>query len=299
MDVALATAPSLPDLVDDEAPLRRALSERGLDARPVVWSDPAVDWSAIPVVVVRTTWDYTERRDDFVSWAEEVGAVTQLWNPPELIRWNTHKAYLRDLADRGLPVVPTVWLEAGTPVDLPALLAEHGWDEAVLKPAVSAGARDTVRVSRGDGATGQSHADAILADRDLMIQPFLPRIVEDGELSILVVDGVVTHAVRKVPPAGDFRVSAQAGSRHRVEPPVREVELAAAALEAVGRDTLYARVDLIADGAGGPLLVELEVVEPSLYLELAPDAAARLADAIAARVRTPRPASSDASVPTR
>lgn len=268
----------------DEAPLVDALRGRGLDARPTVWDDPDVDWSGAAVTVIRTAWDYTDRRDDFLAWVERVATVTDLWNPPAVVRWNTHKSYLRDLERRGVPVVPTIWLEAGTPVDVPALLAEHGWQGAVMKPAVSAGARDTIRVT--DPRDGQVHADLLLADRDAMVQPYLRHVEDEGELSLLYVERQLTHAVRKVPASGDFRVQEEFGGRFvRVEPADDELAVADAVLDAVAHDLLYARVDLIRSDDDRPLLVELEAVEPSLYFTHAPDAAERLADAIEARVR--------------
>src|SRR5207248_10238751 len=135
-----------------------------------VWDDPGVDWHGIKVSVVRSTWDYHHRLDEFLAWAERVATLTRLWNPVEVLRWNTHKSYLRDLAARGVPVVPTILLEAGSTVDLATLLARAGWQEAVIKPAVSASAHETIRASLEGLAEGQAHVNRLLPAHDLLVQ---------------------------------------------------------------------------------------------------------------------------------
>jgi hypothetical protein len=221
----------------------------------------------------------------FVAWAERVGGLTDLWNPAPILRWNTHKGYLADLARRGVPVVPTVWLAAGTGADLGEILAEQGWQRAVLKPAVSADSYGTIIVT--GTAADQAHLDRLLDERDMMVQPFLTSVGSYGERSLLFIAGEFTHAVRRSAPKGY-------GPHYGWDcPPVaaaaEELALARAVLAAVQAPTLYARVDLLRDDAGAPCLLELELVEPSLFLRTAPQAVERLAGAIAAQVRAARP----------
>lgn len=283
-DVLLVTSADHRDLTDDDRLVIDALTTRGVRARPAVWDDPGVDWRAAPLAVIRSTWDYIGRRDAFVRWAETTDAVTTLLNPAAVVRRNTHKGYLRDLAAAGVPVIDTVWLPAGRPADLAEVIA--GWDTAVVKPCVSAGAKGTVRVTAAEAPQAQAHLDALLAEGDVMVQPYLRAVEDEGELSVVVIDGVPSHAVRKRPAARDFRVQEEFGGR--TEPWPLDDELRAAAAAVVAADglgpLLYRRVDLVRDDAGSLRLVELELVEPALYLSGDPDAPERLADAITARL---------------
>ncbi len=285
MDVLLATARDLPELDQDDAPLVVALRERGVEVATAAWDDPAVDWAAASLVVIRSTWDYTDRVEEFVGWAERVGRLTRLENPAEVIRWNTHKGYLIELEERGAPIVPTAWLGRGDRIDLAALLASRGWRDAVVKPAVGSGSRGMVRVSASAPEVGQQHLDELLTRFDVMVQPYLRAIETEGELSVVHLDGAYSHAVRKRPAAGEYRIQLGYGGRYTPETPPAEVrDLAAWVLEVSGHEYLYARVDLVEDEDGRPQLAELEVAEPSLYLTQVPEAAGRLADAIQRRL---------------
>ena len=193
--IALATAAEFPDLDDDGPVLLAALGARGLAAEPAVWTDPDVDWPAYDLVVVRCTWDYHERRADFLDWAGRVAAVTTLANSADVLAWNTDKTYLRTLQEAGLPVVPTDWLEPGDVFVVP----ENG--EYVVKPAVSAGARDTNRYRVGDHderAVGHAR-DLLDAGRTVMVQPYLSQVDTHGETALFFFAGVFSHAVRKGP----------------------------------------------------------------------------------------------------
>jgi glutathione synthase/RimK-type ligase-like ATP-grasp enzyme len=232
---------------------------------------------------VRSTWDYEDKHREFLEWARRVERKTTLWNPAETIAWNSDKRYLRELARRGVPTVPTAWVEPGSGIDLEEVLARRGWAEAVVKPAVDLGARNLRRVRAG-GA--DDALEAVLRRGEAMVQPFLPSLEEEGELSLVFIAGELTHAVRKRPAAGDFRVqSTWGGTARREEPARRERELAARALADLRPAPLYARVDLVRDLAGDPVLIELELIEPNLYLRENPAAADALAAAAAARLR--------------
>jgi glutathione synthase/RimK-type ligase-like ATP-grasp enzyme len=270
--IALATCADFPDLFTDDEPLRAALLARGAVPVPAVWDDASVEWASFDLVVVRSTWDYVERRDAFVAWAR---AVPRLANSARVVEWNTDKTYLRGLAGAGVPVVPTAWVTAGT---LAGVLAERGWSDVVVKPAISAGAANTMRVD-GDLAAGQALLDRIAGTA--MVQPYLPAVEGYGERSLLFAEGTFTHAVRRNPALsleGETRYDARL-----VDPTGAELALAERVLAAVGEPLLYARVDLIPDGDGVPMLMELEVTEPQLFLRFSAPAAEALADAIVAR----------------
>jgi len=277
--IALATCAALPAWEVDDRVFHKALASRGIEARQCVWDDPAVDWSVFDLVLIRTTWDYQEKRDAFVAWAENI--PVPLHNPLAIIRWNTHKSYLRDLEARGVPVIPTEWLTRATTVDIATLCRRRGWRRAFLKPCVGATSRETLRFDAGDPAA-QRHADRLLAHEDLMLQPYLSTVETEGELSAIFIDGELTHAVRKVPVRGDYRVQDDFGAKdHLMEFP--DVPLARRVVDAVNDSLLYARADFLV-GEEGLLLTELELVEPSFFFRHARHAADRLADAISRRL---------------
>jgi glutathione synthase/RimK-type ligase-like ATP-grasp enzyme len=280
-DIALVTAPTFPDCTPDETLLAQALARRGVRAGPVVWDDPAVDWSRFRLALVRTAWDSDLRRDAFVAWAERAGALCPLWNPPDVIRWNTHKGYLRELEARGIPTIPTLWLERGTAPDVGALLAERGWTDAVLKPAVSAGARDTLRL-RGPGDLTAAHAlvARVLPHKDMMVQPYLPSVEQQGEFGLVFLGGRHTHTVRRQAalsgqPGYDSTAATLASASEE------ERAFAQTVLDATGRRLLYARVDVARDAHGALRLMELEATEPNLFLRLGgPQAVEHWVDAL-------------------
>lgn len=271
--IALATAAAFPDLDEDGPVLLAALAARRLSAEPAVWTDPDVDWSAYDLVVVRSTWDYQDRRAEFIDWARRVAGVTRLVNPAEVLDWNTDKIYLRSLREAGLPVVPTEWLEPGDVFAVP----EAG--EYVVKPAVSAGSRDTNRYLVGDhDELATAHARALLAaGRTVMVQPYLGQVDTAGETALFFFGGRYSHAIRKGPllsPA--MELVSDAYKEEAVEPrEPSEAERAAAeqVLDALAQvapagrtDLTYARVDLVPGDDGEVVLLELELTEPSMFL---------------------------------
>ena len=292
--LALASCRDLPAWEVDDRPLVAALEARGARVEEPAWDDPHADWASFDACLIRTTWDYMERRDEYVAWAARVEESTPLYNAAAVVRWNTHKGYLRELADRGVAIVPTVWLQAGTRPAIAKLLAERQWRRGFLKPMVGATARETLRFDSDlAGLAGaQAHAERLLAREGLMLQPYLERVEADGEVSAIFIDGELSHGVRKVPVAGDYRVQDDFGARDYPYPfagAEREVAAAtlAAAEAALGlapRTLLYARADYLRGGGGDLLLTELELVEPSLFFRHAPAAAPRLAAALLARL---------------
>lgn len=287
LQVALATAAQLPDLDEDGAALLERLDAEGVQAAPVVW-DSGADWAAYDLVVVRSTWDYDRRREQFLAWA---ASVPRLANPADVLAWNTDKTYLQALASAGVPVVETTWLVPGDVFTPPA-------GPYVVKPTVSAGARDTAAYDGGADAT--AHVQRLLAaGRPVMVQPYLPQVDVLGETSVLCFEGEVSHAASK-----SALLQVGAGVRNDIdsrafvtpaEPTRAQVDLAKAALAVVGQPLLYARVDLV-PGPDGPLLLELELTEPSLFLRHAEGATARFAAAVRRRADRSSPGG---SVPRR
>jgi len=268
--VALATSAEIPEGDEDFPPLIAALAALGVGAEAVVWDDPAVDWSRFDLVLPRSTWDYAERRDDFLAWARSVPRVL---NPVETLEWNTDKQrYLTDLAAAGVPVVPTAFVEPGGA--LPPQEAPF-----VIKPAISAGGRSSARFEPGNADAARALVRRIhAAGRTAMVQPFL---ADQEETALVHIEGAYSHALRRrVPlPAGDEReVFFLDEELARSEATPEERAIAEAALPA---GLLYGRVDLM-----GGLVLELEVAEPSLYLTYGDGAAERFAAAISQRLRT-------------
>lgn len=259
----------------ENRPLVAALEERGAAARVEPWDADGdlVDWSAADLVAVRTTWDYSGRRDEFLAWAARVAEVSVLQNPLAVLEWNSHKRYLRELADAGVPVVPTRLVPAGSD---PRPL---GPGRVVVKPAVSAGGRGT---HRGPGPELDEVLAGLVATGDALVQPAVEGIDTDGEVSLIRLGDRWSHAVRKFPAAGGFLVHERHGGRladH--EPTPREVEVAEAALACAPAPVRAARVDLVRLD-GEPVVMELELIEPELFLRRSPDAAGLLADALLA-----------------
>jgi glutathione synthase/RimK-type ligase-like ATP-grasp enzyme len=279
--IAIATCAAFGHLKIDDQLLEKAMIERGMRPSPIVWDGEAMDWGSFDGCIVRSTWDYHEKHPEFLAWTRLVAAETRLWNPPGLIAWNSEKTYLRKLGEAGVPIVPTVWVERGSGADLDEVLAGQGWDEVVVKPVIDLGARNLRRARRDEGSRA---LEPVLERGGAMVQPFLASLEEQGELSLIYVDGKFTHAVRKCPAPGDFRVqSIWGGTVSREEPSQAEVEIAEQALAQLDEPPLYARVDLV-EGFEGPCLIELELIEPNLYLTEHPPAAAALAEAALLRI---------------
>lgn len=281
--VLLATYRHQPELTYGEELILPALAALGTTAAAAVWDDPAVDW-AVDLVVIRSTWDYHEgRRPEFLAWAERVEAVAPLANDAAVVRDNTDKRYLARLAAAGVSVTPTAWFGAGDAPDVEAILAERGWGEAVVKPTVSAGAMDTVRFGAGQSADAQQLADRLLGDgREIMVQPYLQSVESYGERSLIFFDRELSHAVRR--PARLDGATIDGDGATPASPAPDELALARHVLAAIDADLLYARVDIARLADGSPVLMELELTEPHLFLGHTEGAARRFAEAIARRL---------------
>jgi len=288
VDVALASCRVLPEPDADEQPLVDALRAAGLSVEVLPWDDPGAEdsFAAARLTVLRSTWNYSLQPDAFLAWIDRVAARGSLWNRRETVRWNAHKSYLLDLAERGVPAVPTRLLARGERATLAGVLRERGWSAAVVKPAVSGGSRETMRVRASDGEldAGEAHLRALLATEDVLVQPYLPSVEGYGERAIVWIDGALTHAVRKSPRfLGDEE--SVSGAQPIAPDEARLAERAVEAAVAIGGPLLYARVDVARGPDGQPCVMELELIEPSLFFPRAPHALARYVDALRARLR--------------
>ncbi|WP_248960373.1 ATP-grasp domain-containing protein [Sphaerisporangium perillae] len=260
---------------DDREVLLAAWERAGIEGAAVRWDDPAADWAAFDAAVVRSTWNYVDRRQDFVDWAHRTASATRLLNPAEVLERNTDKTYLRELARLGIPTVPTHWVGPEDPIDLPA------WEDYVVKPNVSAGARDTIRTA--DVAEAELHAKNLVAKGKVaMVQPYLDMVEGEGETSLLYFGGRFSHSLRRVPMLANGTRSPRAGhiGVDLRDPAPDQFALAERVLAAVPEPILYGRVDLVRLADGTPALIELELTEPYLYLTDAPAAADRFTTAL-------------------
>jgi glutathione synthase/RimK-type ligase-like ATP-grasp enzyme len=288
--IALASCDRLlPDGDPDDQVLVRACARLGIDVSVVAWSDPAVDWAGFDLTVIRSTWDYTDHREQFLSWLDR---VPRLHNPAAVVAANSDKLYLADLVSAGIPVVPTYFVAPGQPV----LPPDSG--EIVLKPSVGAGSRGAGRfVLPDDRDLADQHAAQLhAAGRTVMVQPYQADVDRDGETAMIYLDGQFSHAIRKGPmlaPAvrhrvdGDSLFVAEQISVRTPSAAEREIADLVMAHYAATSDTqplLYARVDLL-PRPSGPVVIEVELSEPSLFLGMSPGAAETLATAIAGRIR--------------
>jgi glutathione synthase/RimK-type ligase-like ATP-grasp enzyme len=233
------------------------------------------------VTVIRATWNYHRTPERFAHWVDTVAEHTALFNAAEVVRWNMHKRYLLELSERAVAVLPTELVREGSARTVADIRAARGFAVVVIKPAVSAGSRATARFEVNEGAAAEAHLRAITAHEDALVQPYVPEVAKRGERSLVWIDGEVTHALRK---AARFDGEAESITpAHDVTD--EERALAQSAVTAVGKPLFYARVDLITT-ASGPMLMELELIEPSLYFAAAPAALARFADGVIARLKS-------------
>lgn len=263
-----------------------ALRAAGVSTDVVSWDEDR-DWGAYELVVVRTPWDYFDRVTQFLDWAARVERETSLVNPADVLRWNSHKGYLAEFTAKSVPTVPTR-LVPGPSTDVADQIREVPWEEIVVKPAVDGGARHAWRGLRDDPSLSRV-AERLTDHGDVVVQPFVPAIV-DGERSLVFLGGRFSHAVRKVPKAGDYRSQRHLGGREvDHEPDSAELQVALAAMAAAPGRLTYARVDLV-DWEGAPVLIELEVIEPDLFLRDVPERVDRFVEVVRDELATARTA---------
>lgn len=280
MRLRVATCLNLPEVDPDEAPLAAALRKAGIQADLVAWDDPRADWASPIPTILRSTWNYSLARDEFLAWCERVGRTAPLINPPDVVRANSHKRYMLELAARGVPIVPTTLIPRGG--DLGD--AGAGFARIVIKPAVGAGSLGARRFSADQRAAAAAHVAEWSARGDVLVQPYFASVEDYGERSLMWIDGELTHAIRKSPrfSGDDERVTGP----HPIE--LDERALAEAALEPWRDTILYGRVDLARDDHGAPRVMELELIEPSLFFPQHPPALERYVAGLTRRLRAAR-----------
>ena len=263
--------------------LDEALATRGLTTVPTPWTDhidSADGLTGFPLVLPLIAWGYHRDHDRWMQACATWQATgVRMLNPPSVLGWNSDKSYLGRLAEQGVAIPDTVWVDGPTQADADAAFDRFGTDQIVVKPRVSGGAYKTLRLSRGETMEGAPDGPA-------MIQPCLPTIESEGETSLLFFGGKLSHVVNKRPITGEFRVQVQYGGGYVAlpEPPPGALALAEQTLTAIGEDLLYARIDMAPDADGGWLLMEAELIEPDFYLASAPEGGKRFAEAVKARL---------------
>jgi glutathione synthase/RimK-type ligase-like ATP-grasp enzyme len=306
MIVRFATSTDYPDLTADDLVAARALAERGVRVEALVWTADAPPTSA-DAVVIRSCWDYHLREAAFRSWLDTLEAAgTLVLNPPALVRWNLHKSYMADLAARDVPVVPTVHTRASDPRNLADIMGAEGWTSAVVKPAVSLSAYETWRVDAPPPAAAAERFTALRARSDVLVQRYVPEVTTAGEWSLVFFGHTFSHAVRKLPRDGDFRVQTEHGGSVILEhPPAAVLDAAAHALANLPAAPAYCRIDGVS-ADGRLLLMEAECIDPVLFFTEHPAAAGAFADEIVTRIglaRTSRddslPLATDCAMPAR
>jgi glutathione synthase/RimK-type ligase-like ATP-grasp enzyme len=287
-----ASNAQFPDLHDDWPLLRAALTDAGVDAVTAVWNDPDVDWSAFDIVLANGTWSNIHHVDEFLAWVDGVAACgVPLRNSPATLRWNIDKHYLRDLERAGVPTVPTLWVEPDTAaVDLPALVFPA--TEVVVKPSISGGGNRTARYEPHEHDAARAHASDLAASgRTAMVQPYEPRVDTEGETALIYIGGTFSHAVHKGPmirrgegPLDNLIHNMQITGATATTAQLGVAGRALAAAEGIVGPTSYARIDLVETLGAGPALLELELLDPVLFLPSYPEAARALAGELARQV---------------
>lgn len=273
--VVIATQVPISEPDPDQDVLMHALGAAGLDARLVPWHDTAFDWTAARLVVIRSTWGYHRMVDGFLEWVAHVDRVTRLLNPARVVVANAHKSYLIGLAAAGVRTVPTALVARGSDTALRDIAAWHGWTRVVVKPAISAGSYETHVVD--DLTDPGRHFARLLPTHDLLVQPYVETIHTAGERSLVWIDGAFTHCMHKLPRfAGSHE---QTTGPHAIEP--ADLALAEHAIASAGPGLLYGRVDLMRADDGLPMVSELELIEPTLFVSQSQHALQRLVGAIA------------------
>lgn len=279
--IAFATYSNRPNLTPDDQLAADALARHGQVVTAAPWDNRNMDWSSFSAIIIRSTWNYHTCPAAFLTWLGHLAGISiPVWNPPHFLRWNADKRYLLDLASGGVPTISTTLLSQGSSFNLAAYLTSLPAPRAVIKPTIAAGAYQTFVTSASTLSTDQSRLNSLLTAGNLLIQPFLPEIATLGEWSLLFFNGVFSHAVHKLPAAGDFRVQTEhGGSATPATPPPHLIAQARQILKSIPHPLLYARIDGL-DLKGAFTLMELEALEPYLFFASSPAAPDNFARAL-------------------
>jgi len=261
--------------------LKAALEAKGLKVERTYWDNPDYDWSQTKAIVFRTIWDYFERFDEFWPWLQAVQAHTKLVNPMNLIAWNIDKHYLKDLDQWGIPIVPTIFVDKSHPLPLELLAKNNNWEAVVVKPAIAGGGYLTYKWTQEEWPKAQLLFEELVGQRDMLVQGFVESITTKGEISLMVFDGIYTHAILKKAKSGDFRVQDDfGGTVHPYQARDSEIALAEKVMALCDPVPAYGRVDIVWDQRGQPMVSELEIIEPELWVRECPESAAYFARGI-------------------
>lgn len=277
LKVALITCSDMGDFSNnvesEDDQVIRFFNEQGLDIKFEVWNDPAVEWKDFDALLLKTPWDYFDLPEKFDEWLQKIeDAGIPIFNSVNTIRWNADKIYLQDVHDAGFNIVPTLWLNKNSSFEAEALYEEVRSERLIIKPRISGGSKHTYAIKREESAAWKNKIDGLLQQEDYMVQPFISEIESKGEWSLLFFNGQFSHSVLKTAKPGDFRVQHYLGGTiHAIEAPDSIKSCAQEIVDAFAADSLYARVDGI-EIDGQLMLMELELIEPFLFLFTHPDA---------------------------
>ena len=273
--------PYIQNILLEQELLKSAFESQGLKVDITYWDNPSYEWQQTKSVLFRTVWDYFERFDEFWDWLEQVKTKTRLINSYELIKWNIDKHYLRDLKNNGIQVVPTYFTDRGNNISLQEIANLNDWEHIVIKPAISASAFNTYKITNDEIEQKEQLFHELLQTHDMLVQPFFPTISELGEASLMVFGGKFTHAILKKAKAGDFRVQDDfGGTVHDYNPTQEEIKFAEKVFQSCTSLPIYGRVDIVWDSNKHIYLSELEIIEPELWIRNRPESANKIAEAV-------------------
>ena len=267
-------------LLEDKI-LQQALEEKGLKVCKKDWADASFDWSSSKFAIFRTTWDYFERFDDFFRWIKDTKDKITFINSIDTIYWNINKHYLQDLSENGINITPTIFIERNQEITLEELFNKTKWKEIVIKPAISGAARHTYRVNSNNYTKYENIFQQLIKQECILFQEFMNNITMMGEISLIMIGGKYTHAVRKIAKKGDFRVQDDhGGTVQKYEANKEEINFAENCINRCPVSSIYARVDIVYDNKQKPALIELELIEPELWFRNQTDSAVHLSEEI-------------------
>jgi len=266
--IAFVTCSTKSDFAGNDMPVVEVLRAVGIDVHPRPWDVDSTDWNSFDLVVIRSCWNYHLHPMKFIQWIDQMEKQkVKMFNPLKVVRWNLHKGYLKDLGSKGIALPETVWLNQGTQANLSSLMSEKNWGKAVVKPAISATAFNTFLISKEEADEQQKKFESLLSQADLLVQKFMKEVPEQGEWSLIFFNNKFSHAVIKKPAGEDFRVQNDFGGHATAtNPPGFVLKQSEKILSLIDQPLLYARVDGVVS-ANRFLLMELELIEPMLFLE--------------------------------
>ncbi|HAS47209.1 MAG TPA: hypothetical protein DCS93_42395 [Microscillaceae bacterium] len=279
--IAIATCARIPELIPAEQSIVKELAQKGFDTQPVVWTDTSINWQQYDLVIIRSVWDYFKKYEAFIKWLDQLQNLgIKVCNTIEVMKANSHKFYLEHLAAQGIAIVPTVFVRQNSVVSITEMLSQQNWQQGIIKPAISASAYKTYKLAQTEASDYQSKLEDLVQETDVLVQAFLPQIQTEGEWSLMFFGGKYSHSVRKVPKNQEFRVQSEFGGQALAEtPPPFVIHQAQNIVDIHGEELLYARVDGVVV-EGNFLLMELELIEPELFLDRDSEATTRFVTAI-------------------